>query len=315
MFKNTQHRFRQRPNGSAASRQPRLSRAGGSANLVNYHQSRSIRQQKPNRRKLNRDNKLATRHNKLRRITVAVLFILILIFAIDQIGLSRQPKIVILPSSANASSYLKSQAVYRQAAAELMSKASGSFTKITINSAGLADRMLAKFPEIKNVSLVLPVLGHRTIFYLQPATPALIITANNQTSYLVAVSGRVLLKTAHPNIFSQLKLPLVSAQTSELPSVNNQAMPRSDVAFIQLVQAQFKAAGIGVGAMILPPASRELDVRPSGEPYFVKFNLQDYSDAKLQIGGLLAVRHYLSSKGQTPTQYVDARLPGRVYYK
>jgi hypothetical protein len=67
--------------------------------------------------------------------------------------------------------------------------------------------------------------------------------------------------------------------------------------------------------MILPAASRELDIHLTGLPYFVKFNLNDNADAKQQVGTFLATRKYLTTHNITPTQYVDARVLGRVYYK
>ena len=67
--------------------------------------------------------------------------------------------------------------------------------------------------------------------------------------------------------------------------------------------------------MTLPAQSRELDVYISGDPYYIKFNLEDNTDADQQIGTYFATRQYLINNKITPSQYIDAMVVGRVYYQ
>ncbi|MGH7241431.1 MAG: hypothetical protein ACREGB_03995, partial [Candidatus Saccharimonadales bacterium] len=69
-----------------------------------------------------------------------------------------------------------------------------------------------------------------------------------------------------------------------------------------------------VESMALPPAAYELDVKPAGVGYFVKFNMHE-DTARQQAGTFLAVRERLVSQGVTPGSYIDVRLDGRAYYK
>ena len=110
-------------------------------------------------------------------------------------------------------------------------------------------------------------------------------------------------------------MPIVNDQTALLAQVGKQVLAPSDVNFILTVAAQFKAHKIGIQSMVLPVASRELDVYITGQSYFVKFNLADPSTTNVQIGTYFATLNYLASNHITPTQYIDARILGRVFYK
>jgi len=87
------------------------------------------------------------------------------------------------------------------------------------------------------------------------------------------------------------------------------------VDFITTVLYQLHAAGVQYSRLVLPPSSQELDIYTAGPAYYAKFNMHEEDTARQQAGEYLATAHYLAEKGITPAAYIDARLPGRVYYK
>jgi hypothetical protein len=244
-----------------------------------------------------------------------VLAVVFLAFAAYQLGLSRQPKIVIMSNSKQAAGhYLKTSARYQQIAASVMANTGGSSTKVTINVNTLEQKMKNRLPEIAKVSVSLPVIGSQPVFYLHPASPALVLN-NGGKRYLVASSGKVLRQVKNIDNFSKLKVPVVSDQADNLQIVNGQVLSGSDVAFITTLVNQLGAAKVKIGKIVLPAAGREVNVSPNGAGYFVKFNLADSNRAKQQIGDFLAARGYLKSKNIKPDNYIDARIPGRIYYR
>ncbi|MGH7196031.1 MAG: hypothetical protein ACREGA_04620 [Candidatus Saccharimonadales bacterium] len=303
-----------KPQINRDGRQPARSLPPRQANM-SYSASRLERQNDTKRRPMPSDDKAAPGQPRLKQLPALMILLVLIIFGFYDIGLSRQPKIVILSGAKNSSLYSKSPAIYQPTAAQLMRQTGGSFSKITVNSAALAAKMQSRFPELKNVSVALPLLGRRPVFYLQPARPALILKTPNHKKYLLATSGKIMAMADSAQKFARLKVPIVLDQDAGRPRVAQQVLPSSDVAFIQLVRNQFMAKHIAISAMTLPPASDELDVQPGGVKYSVKFNLQDSQNAKAQIGDFLAARSYLKNHSQKPTNYIDARLPGRIYYK
>jgi hypothetical protein len=71
---------------------------------------------------------------------------------------------------------------------------------------------------------------------------------------------------------------------------------------------------MSVGSMILPAGTSELDVHLAGQPYFVKFNLNN-NDPRQQAGTFLAAIANLQKNHITPAQYIDVRVDGRAYYQ
>jgi hypothetical protein len=84
------------------------------------------------------------------------------------------------------------------------------------------------------------------------------------------------------------------------------------VSFIQTLAYQFSEAKIAVSAYALPAGSPyELDVRLEDKPYMIRCSL--VADALVQSGAAIATLQHLGNT--VPREYLDVRVPGRVYYK
>jgi hypothetical protein len=286
---------------------------------VAYYSSKNSRQpggyNSKNSKQRASSGKPKTRHRPWWKYIPTVIAAGIIIFClIYETMLSSNPKIVI-EGAPNAISKSNLQAgSYQKAAQKLLSSSVGNHNKLTINTSAVAASMQKHFPELASVSIALPVLGQRPVMYLELSKPALVLQSQANGYLLIGTDGRALERLSNPNVGGD-SLPIVADQTGISVNPGQIAMSQSDVAFIGLVVSQFETQHISIQAMILPAASRELDVHLTGVPYFVKFNLNDNADAKQQIGTFLATRKYLLAHSITPTQYVDARVSGRVYYK
>ncbi len=150
-------------------------------------------------------------------------------------------------------------------------------------------------------------MSNRPIVYVQPATPSLVLRSRHG-DYVLNQSGLTL--------SSARTLPAgvvqVVDQSGQTPKPGMQTLPSSTITFVQMVAFQFKAAKLPINNFILPAnAPYELDVRLTGQPYVIRFNLQE--DARVQSGAAIGTVQQL--KGAMPAQYIDVRAPGRVYYK
>lgn len=237
----------------------------------------------------------------------------ILFCVVYETVLSTNPKVIIVSSNSSGTKLNLSASTYKNAAQKLFKGSISNHDKLTIDTNSIAGSMQKHFPELANVSITLPVLGHRPIVYLEPLQPVLVLQNQIDGNTLIGSNGVAMERLSSPSAAGQL--PAVTDQANVPVSLGKIAMTQSDVSFVQLVASQMQAAHITIQSMDLPPASRELDVHLAGLPYYVKFNLNDSGNAKQQVGTFLATKQYLSSQGVTPSQYIDARVPGRVYYK
>ncbi len=226
--------------------------------------------------------------------------------------LSDTPHIIRL-NSPSAAAVLQNNKVYEAAAQRILDSSILNRNKITVSTTGLADRLMAQFPELASVAVSLPILTHRLNITLVSAEPVLILS-NSQGSYALDASGTALLTGAKLANLTSLHLPLVVDQSTIKLSLRKQGLTSDNVAFILTVLAQLKANNIAVESLVLPAGTSELDVRLVGQPYFVKFNLAS-NTSREQAGTLIAVYDRLAADKVTPTQYIDVRVDGRAYYK
>lgn len=247
----------------------------------------------------------------LQRSGLALLLVVSFVSVIYALNLSNNSRIITLKST--GSNMLRSDTVYQTAVNDILSKSFWNRSKLTINTSDISQQLLDQFSELSTVSVVLPLLAHRPVVYLTASQPALIIIGSNGV-YLLDTSGKALLAISDINSVPSYKLPVLTDMSGLKLSLGHRALSSSDITFIQTVITQLAAKKVVITGFTLPIASREIDANIAGQPYYVKFNLQN-GDALHQSGTYLATQARLLSRNITPTQYIDVRVPGRAYYK
>lgn len=200
-----------------------------------------------------------------------------------------------------------STVVYAEKANELLRRSVLNRTKLTLDGNGIAAALQRQFPELRQVVITAPILGNKPVVHLSLAEPVLAIDTR-QGLYTIDDKGYVLSRlTEPPSELTVLEDPSVRAIT---PGV--QFLASSTVLFAQTVAYELNAAGLSVATLRLPPsAPYELEARLTGKTYNLRFNLQ--SDPMQQSGGVIGALKQLA--GAEPAEYIDARVPGRVFYK
>lgn len=267
-------------------------------------------------RQLQREATQAARLNTsrfwLQRFGLIILLLAVLASAVNLVTLSPmanvQPITVTQPNS-----LIGSQASYTAAANKLLGSSIWNRTKLTINTSQISQQLLKQFPQLAHASVTISLLSHRPIIHIQSAQPVLILV-NGNGSFLLDGAGRVLQMASSTADLHQAVLPVVTDQSGLRPQLNQQALPVTDVDFIQTVVAQLEAKHYNPAGLTLPAAASELDVQLSGQPYLIKFNLQS-NTARQQAGTFLATIAQLQQQGITPAHYVDVRVDGRAYYQ
>jgi hypothetical protein len=247
----------------------------------------------------------------LQRFGLAVLLLAAIICLISVLTLTPSANLQLPKNSGQT--WLRPTSAYQEAADQLLASSIWNRNKITINTAHLSAAMAQRFPELSGVSVALPLIGHRPVVYLEPATAALILSGPSG-SYVIGANGRALVAVTPAQSIAKLGLPVITDQSGVTLKVGSQALSSTAVRFIQVVVAELTAKSLSPGQMILPAAASELDVHLNGKPYFVKFNLHN-DDPRQQAGTFLATIANLQGKGITPAQYVDVRVDGRAYYQ
>lgn len=216
--------------------------------------------------------------------------------------LSSSPRVVVVGQDA---SYIQESGVYAQAAQKLLATSKLNAFKPTADLNGVAKRMQTEFPELQTVSITAPLVGNKPIVYVMPARSGIVLQAGG-TSYAVNGSGVVLAEVADPSKPQGIR---VVDQAGVRPVPGKRILPASTISFLQRFGYQLQAKGQTVDSMTLPAANPyEVDVRLSGKSYLVKTNVQ--GNPVEQAGTALAVLNQVN-----PAEYLDVRVPGRVYYK
>ena len=183
-------------------------------------------------------------------------------------------------------------------------------TKLTFNQSKVISQFQHDYPEVGAASIELPVFSQRPIIRLQVAPPAFILDSGDN-KYIVDSQGRAV--GGEGQLAKVSNLPLVTDQSGFGASLGKQVLSSGDVLFITDLTNQLKASKIPIKSLVLTKSPSELDLYTADQPYLTKFYLA--GDPSVQIGQFLAARHEFSQKAITPSQYLDVRVSGRIFYQ
>lgn len=241
----------------------------------------------------------------------AILTAAIILFSLAYLStLTTSPKIV--PYVESTPNLLQDSKVYAAAAADILDDSILNRSKLTIDTDKIAAELKQKFPELAEVSVVMPLAGRRPIIELQPADPALIIAAESGV-FILNADGRAVMDARKAPAGLTENVPLLADETATPVELGSLALTKDMVAYVNNVSHQLRSADMEIESMVLPTLPHELHLRVVGEEYYVKLNT--LGDARIQSGAFLAVHESLSKQNQLPAEYIDVRLEDKVFYK
>jgi hypothetical protein len=149
------------------------------------YSSRQTTSQAASGRKTNNDDSPQSRPRPARiglyiaqRAGLLVFLIVLVVSAINVLRLSSSAEIKPLDTSTKQN-YLQPLGTYAAAADKQLAGSILNHNKITVDTTGLSDYLLQKFPELTNVSITMPLLAHRPIIYVEAAQPALLLNTTS----------------------------------------------------------------------------------------------------------------------------------------
>jgi cell division septal protein FtsQ len=168
-------------------------------------------------------------------------------------------------------------------------------------------KLLIKVADLLAVALLIFLVIHSLIVSNDAKVIASDTSYHTQTNYQDSAKhyikslrnrNKVTFDTAAIVRSYQNDYPEVKATSVELPIFSQKPVIR-----LQISEPSF----------FLRSGDKEYLIDASGRPYFVKFYLG--GDSAVQIGQFLAARHQFDQKNSQPTEYLDVRVGGKVFYK
>lgn len=199
--------------------------------------------------------------------------------------------------------------VYKSNIAPLFNSLKNS-NKLTFDEGQVVKAIQAKFPEVRSARVELPFFSEKPVVWLNISSPVFQLV-NKQDNYIIDDQGVAVAAAKDlPSIKSAIT---VQDQTGFEIRVGQQVLDSGGVTLINNLIAQLKLSKIPVSSLTLPPRAQEMDLMTADRPYYVKFYLG--GDSQSQIGQFLAARHQFAKTGKSPTEYLDVRVAGKIFYK
>lgn len=226
--------------------------------------------------------------------------------------LSTRPKIQAVGGRQNGPTLVRDADAYEDEAQAVLSRSFTNRSKLMIDTSKVARELREEFPELGDVTVILPLASRRLIIEVRPAHPALVLSAESG-AFVVDEEGRAIVKASEVESSIRDPLPIVQDESGLPIEPGKGVLSKEIVAFITTVATQLSQKKLSVQALLLPTTANELHVRLEGKPYFVKFDIR--GEGRLQAGTFIAVQEKLDQDRKTPAEYIDVRVPEKAFYK
>lgn len=232
-----------------------------------------------------------------------------LIITVVLVGLVYSLMVKPTPKIALTDATYHSLTEYKLVAAKLFGQFKNR-NKITLDEQGIVNSLKKQFPEIASISVELPLFSETPVVHLVIAQPSFFLSSKG-VSYIVDSQG--IATSESKNLPNVKKLPTLVDQSGFAAAVGKQVLSAQSVSFINSIIRQTARAKVPIKSLVLPARAEEVDLRTTDHGYFVKFFLG--GDANLQSGQFLAARHNFNRQDSQPSEYLDVRVPGKIFYK
>lgn len=249
---------------------------------------------------------------ELRQVPSLIALGAILIGVIWVLGLSRSPRIIV--RDVEGVSTQKDAQQYNDEVTRLWAGSWRNLSKLTVDSAATEQDILKAYPELAAANIQIPLLGRQPTIELIPTAAVLVVESSGNASY-VGADGKVLTDNL-PNS-SGANLLRVRDETNVTFAPGDQVMPSDHVRFLLQLDAQLRADGVTSPSLALSnEAANQVTMKTSDHAYYVKFQADNPETVRRAVGSYLAVRRRAESgAGARPGEYIDVRIPEKVFYK
>lgn len=224
--------------------------------------------------------------------------------------LDTKPKIILIQTTGTVHRDAKT---YQDGIQDIWSNSILNRTKITVSTKEIKNDIAKQFAELADVQIELPLLGKRPTIRIVPGAPGLELVTGNGAFYVNA-DGVVLARTNDLKKNQLEQIAVIHDESGIQAEPGKTILPAGQINFLQKIAAQLKAEQIAVASITLPKtAANQADVRVDGQGYFIKFSLD--TDPRQAVGTYLAAKAKLDAEGTGPAEYIDVRVPEKVFYR
>lgn len=182
--------------------------------------------------------------------------------------------------------------------------------KLSINETEIINNLKISLPEISSGKLELPLISHQPKLLLNISPPAMVLSSQGR-SYIISRDG---VNVGDRSEFArQQDVPEVIDQSNYQLNKGKQALGRDEAEFIAILWQKAHSTNIGIESLVLTNKPMELVMYLKQEPYFVKFHTG--GEPAIQIGQFLAAKRQFESTNNKPSEYLDVRVQGKIFYK
>jgi len=223
----------------------------------------------------------------------------------------------------NSDDTYRDQSEYASFTERYLTESPLSRSKLLFRSEDFEQAMIATYPEIDQLSAIVP-LGGRKLNVAMRVSPPIAQVLNGSKRGILSSNGIVILQNDTVGELSAEKLPLLRFSTpQENFSDGVPLLTSTEVELLQLVSSELQTVLLAIGGsgQLVPKeylfniAEGQLEVQFVDQPFFVKFSV--YADTRLQVGTMIQTIDQLDREGQSANSlsYIDVRVPGKVYIK
>lgn len=209
---------------------------------------------------------------------------------------------------ANDASVYRKTTEYKTGIAKILESSLFNRSKFTINTSSTSAAIAKAYPELDAVSIGLPIIGRRPTVTLHLRKPALILTTKTN-ALVLDTNGKVVAEAKQLISSVSSGLLTVQDQTGLELHVGDQALTTDTVTFITNVGVQLASKQLTISGITLPNGGNEIDIKVKDLAYYLKTD--STGDPRIEIGDFLAAR----DNGVSPSEYMDVRVEGKVFYK
>jgi hypothetical protein len=206
-------------------------------------------------------------------------------------------------------SFIRDNSEYINAVNTELNKSWQNKSKLTIKSQSISQSIKSQFPEVRSVSIRTSLFRHKPSVKLQLTKPTARLVKPDAT-YVLDSEGNALFDAGKTKAsFNTNDLIPITDNSTYSIQIGKPAVTEDQISYIKEIIRQFQDKNIPIKEMSLEAGGLELHVKLKDKAYFVKFSF--LSDARQSSGAYITIR-----KNNVPAnQYIDVRLPERVYVK
>jgi hypothetical protein len=239
-----------------------------------------------------------------------IAFVVVVAGVIFALSLSSQPRVVV--QQIDGVMLSRDQQEYIEATTRLWQDAWHTKTKLTLNADDIQQQVGSLYTELADVRVQVPLLGRRPTIVLVPSQAALKLQAQNGT-YFLDNQGRALIDVT--TIDQNTRVPTIVDQSDVAVEPGKTVLPAGHVAFLLQLSAQLSAENLSGTISLSNSVVNQVEFAPSGVPYVVKFLLDEPTTVRQAVGSYIAVSDRLTGEGKVPGQYIDVRIPDKVFFR